>query len=264
MTSSNWPSYLRPNQPVPAETMRYIMLGWLGGLALLWIFSPFTFLPQPADVILALEDLWSNENLGQQLLTSFTLNLEALLTSLVLSLGLSYAATLPVCRPVIMAVGKLRFLSMVGLSFAFTVMTSSGHGLKLAMLTFSITVFFVTGMADVISQIPQEQYDLARTLRMGDWEVLWEVVILGTADQAWVVLRQNAAIGWMMLSMIESMERSEGGIGALLATSDKYMHLAAVMGIQIMVLGMGLGQDYSLAWLRGVCCPYADLGRKRG
>lgn len=30
------------------------------------------------------------------------------------------------------------------------------------------------------------------------------------------------------------------------------------------VLGMGLGQDYSLAWLRGVCCPYADLGRKRG
>lgn len=119
-------------------------------------------------------------------------------------------------------------------------------------------------MMDVISQIPQEQYDLARTLRMGDWEVLWEVVVRGTQDQAWVVLRQNAAIGWLSLSMIEAMERSEGGIGALLATQDKYMHLSAVMAIQILVLAMGLGQDYSLGWLRTTLCPYADLARKRG
>jgi NitT/TauT family transport system permease protein len=228
------------------------------------MFSPFPFLPQPAEVWAAIGDLWLNSNLGQQLLTSFTLNLEALLTASVISLGLSYAATLPLLRPMVVAVGKLRFLSMVGLSFAFTVMTSSGHALKVSMLTFSITVFFVTGMADVIAAVPAEQYDLARTLRMGDWEVVWEVVIRGTESEAWVVLRQNAAIGWMMLSFVEAMERSEGGIGAMLATQDKYFHMAAIMAIQLIVLGMGLGQDWSLVWLRRVTCPWADLSRKRG
>lgn len=260
----NLPSYLRPNQPVPAETMRYIMLGWLGGLGLLWLFSPFVFLPRPQEVWQAGEDLWQNYNLAEQLMVSFVLNIEAIVGSCIVTLALAYLSTMGIFRPVIAVLGKLRFLSMAGLSFVFVVMTSSGHSLKLSMLVFTITVFFLTSMMDVISQIPQEQYDLARTLRMGDWEVLWEVVIRGTQDQAWVVLRQNAAIGWIMLSFVEAMERSEGGIGALLATSDKYMHLAAVMAIQLMVLGMGLGQDYSLAWLRQVCCPYADLGRKRG
>lgn len=257
----NW---FRPNQPITEENMLYIKLGWVAGLILLWIMSPFPFLPQPGEVFSALGDLWTNSNLGQNLLTSFTLNIEAIVLSLGLSLVLAYASSCAVLRPAIQMFGKLRFLSMVGLSFAFTVMTSSGHQLKLAMLVFTISVFFATGMADVIASIPKEQYDLAKTLRMSDWEALYEVVILGTADQAWVVLRQNAAIGWMMLSFVESMERSEGGIGAMLATQDKYFHMASIMGIQILVLGMGLGQDYSLAWLRTVICPYADMTRRRG
>jgi NitT/TauT family transport system permease protein len=259
----NWKRWLTPNQSVDRETRQYIIGGWAVATGLLWLFSPFAFLPTPGEVFTALGDLWANYNLGNQLLVSFTLNLQAIGLSCVLSLALAYLSTMPLFRPTVLAIGKLRFLSMVGLSFAFTMMTSSGHALKLSMLMFTISVFFVTGMVDVIATIPQEQYDLARTLRMNEWEVLWEVVILGTADEAFVVLRQNAAIGWMMLSFVESMERSEGGIGALLATQDKYFHMAAIMGVQLLVLGMGLGQDYSLAWFRNLCCPYADLTRKR-
>lgn len=258
------PVFLLPNQPVSGDDLRNIALGWTAAFLLLWFFSPFKFLPTPAEVLEAGGDLWTNYNLGQQLLTSFTLNLQALVVSYIISLALAYAGTLGLFRVLIVAVGKLRFLSMVGLSFAFTLMTHSGHELKLAMLVFAISVFFVTGMSDVIASIPQEQYDLAKTLKMGPWQQLYEVVILGTADQAFVVVRQNAAIGWLLLSMVESMERSEGGIGALLATQDKYFHMAAIMAIQILVLGMGLGQDYSLAYLRKFFCPYADLTRSRG
>ena len=51
---------------------------------------------------------------------------------------------------------------------------------------------------------------------MGEWRVVWEVVILGTIDKAFEVFRQNAEIGWMMLTMVESMYRQGGGIGRLL------------------------------------------------
>src|SRR5208282_5435271 len=147
-------------------------------------------------------------------------------------------------RAVVTALSKLRFLSMVGLSFFFTSATHNQHQEKISMLVFSISVFFVTGMADVIESIPKEQYDLARTLRMGPWRTVWEVVVLGQIDKAFDVLRQNAAIGWMMLTMIESMVRSEGGIGAVLSNANKHFYLNAIMAIQLVILLTGLAQDY--------------------
>ena len=258
------PQLLTPNQPVSQAQTQTILWVWVAGFLALWLVSPFPFLPTPGEVLAALLDLWQNYSLGDQLLTSFTLNVEAVGLASLLSLVLAYCSTIPAFRPVVEAWGKLRFLSMIGLVFAFTMMTHSGHALKLAILVFVVSVFFVTGMTDVILAIPKEQYDLARTLRMSEWQVLWEVVVLGTAAEGFVVLRQNAAMSWLTISFVESIERSEGGVGALLATQDKYFHVAAIMAIQLLVLTLGLGQDWALGWLRGVCCPYADLTRRRG
>jgi NitT/TauT family transport system permease protein len=258
------PDYLRPSRPAPRDLLHLFALGWLAAAGALWLLSPFPFLPQPGEVLSSLLDLWQTENLGQNLLTSFTLNLEAIALASLLSLFLAYLSTFALFSPLVAAWGKLRFLSMYGLVFFFTMLTSSGHALKLSMLVFGVSVFFTISMADVISAIPQEKFDLARTLRMGDWEVLWEVVVLGTAAEGFVVLRQNAAMALILLGFVESIERSEGGIGALLATSDKYFHMAAIMAIQLLVLIYGLGQDCFIAWLRITLCPYADLTRRRG
>src|SRR6185503_21144761 len=126
---------------------------------------------------------------------------------------------------------------------------------KVALLVFGMTVFFVTSMADVVAAIPKENFDHARTLRMGEWRVVWEVVVRGTGDKAMELLRQNAAIGWMMLTMVEGISRSEGGIGAMLLNQNKHFHLAEVFAIQIMILLIGLFQDYALGWLRRVLFP---------
>jgi NitT/TauT family transport system permease protein len=152
---------------------------------------------------------------------------------------------------------------MVGLSFFFTLASKNGHELKLYLLVFSVSVFFITSMADVLNAIPKVQFDLARTLRMGEWRVVWEVIILGQADKVFDVLRQNAAVGWMMLTMVEGMSRSEGGIGALLLNQNKHFHLSAVMAIQMTILVLGLIQDYIIGFLKELFCPYATLALER-
>jgi NitT/TauT family transport system permease protein len=124
-------------------------------------------------------------------------------------------------------------------------------------------VFFVTSMASVVATIPKEQFDHARTLRMGEWRVVWEVVILGTAVQAFDVLRQNAAIGWMMLTMVEGIVKSEGGIGVALLNQQKYTNYAGVYAIQLLILAVGILQDYGIVALRKFVCPYADLTLER-
>ena len=88
---------------------------------------------------------------------------------------------------------------------------------------------------------------------------MWEVIILGKMDKAFEILRQNFAMGFMMLSMVEVLSKSEGGIGVMLANQSKFFALASIFAIQISVFGMGIGLDWSFGMLRRLLFPYASL-----
>jgi len=98
---------------------------------------------------------------------------------------------------------------------------------------------------------------------MSEWRTVWEVVILGTADKAFEVLRQNAAMGWMLLTLVESIVRSEGGVGLLLDNLSKHMLLAEVYGVQLVIILVAIAQDFVINSLRRMACPYADLTLER-
>jgi NitT/TauT family transport system permease protein len=249
---------LSPNQAVSKRVLRTLVIGQIVIFVLYWAFLTPAVIPKPAEVLESLKELWGN-GLVMELITSLSLYAEALLCATVFSMLLAYASTIAFFKPVANFWAKLRFLGLVGLPFLFTLYVQGAHNLKLALLTFSISVFMITSMLDVVDLIPKEKYDLARTLRMNEWQVLWEVVILGRIDVCFDVIRQNAAIGWMMLPMIEGLFRSEGGIGVLLDTQSKYFKLSEVAALQIAILMLGLGQDYLIGVIKGWTCPYANL-----
>ena len=252
-------SAFSPNRVISRAAFRFIIVFQIAVLLLVWATSTYVFLPKPIDVWRAFVDLWNNEGLGQELIVSFLLNVQAMAWATVISLGLAYLTVVPVFQPIAHAVSKGRFLGMVGLTFFFTVIFASGHRLKVSLLVFGVAVFFVTSMIDVVAQVPKEKFDLARTLRMGEWRVVWEVIVLGRADAAFDAMRQNAAMGWMMLTMVEGISRSEGGIGALLLNQNKHFRLEAVFAIQIAILLIGLFQDYALGLAKKFLFPYANL-----
>lgn len=252
-----------PNRAVSPATTAAIIAVEAALALLIWWNSPFKVLPRPDEVIRGLRDLWMTQGLGPELWSSARLNAEALAWSTLISLGLSYLTVLPVFRPVVAAISKGRFLSLVGFTLVFTLVVGGGHALKVTLLVFGMTVFYVTSMAAVIAQIPKGDFDHARTLQFGEWRVVWEVVILGTIDKAFEVLRQNAAIGWMMLTMVEGISRAEGGVGAMLLNQSKHFHLAEVFAIQLVILLTGLLFDYAIGAARRLVCPYADLNLER-
>lgn len=252
-----------PNRAVSPAAMKLLVMGQAAAALVFWWLSPIQVLPNPAEVATALRRLWLEEGLGRELITSFSLNLQALAWTVVISLLLSYLTVVPFFRPITAAASKGRFLGLIGLTFVFTLLLGGGRPLKLALLVFGMTVFFVTSMADVVASIPKDAFDHARTLRMGEWRAVWEVVVLGTKDKAVEVLRQNAAIGWMMLTMVEGISRSEGGVGAMLLNQNKHFHLAEVFAIQILILVVGVLQDYAIGWLKRLVAPYAELTLER-
>lgn len=253
----------RPNRLVSPGTMRLVVVFQLVVFLIVWTFSPYKVLPNPDEVFSAFQTLWLKDGLAQELMSSVTLNVEALAITSVISIGLAYLTVLPFFRPIVAALSKMRFLSMVGFTLVFTMMVGGGHRLKLALLVFGMAVFFLTSMASVVESIPQARFDYARTLRMKEWRVVWEVVVLGTVDQAFEVMRQNAAMGWLMLTLVEGINRSEGGIGAMLLNYQKHFGLESIFAIQILILVIGLLQDFLIGLARSIVCPYADLTRER-
>jgi NitT/TauT family transport system permease protein len=251
-----------PNRPVSPTVIKILIIGQALVALLVWWTMPISVLPRPNEVFAALSTLWMR-GLGRELITSLLLNVQAIAWTLLISLALSYLTVLPFFRPIAAAVSKGRFLGLIGLTLIFTITLGGGHTLKLALLVFGMTVFFVTSMAAVILDLPKERFDHARSLGMSEWRVVWEVVILGTADEAFEVLRQNAAIGWMMLTMVEGISRAEGGIGAMLLNQNKHFHIAEVFAIQIVILAVGIAQDYAIGALRSLFCPYAVLTLER-
>jgi NitT/TauT family transport system permease protein len=258
-----WLNALLPNRAVSANTMRIIVAFEVLIFVLIWLNSPFDALPRPGEVFQAFGNLWRNQGLGREMITSFSLNLRALAISSAIALGLGYLTVIPVFRPITAALSKGRFLSLAGFTFIFTLMVGGGAPLKTSLMVLGISVFYITSMASVIAAIPKAEFDHARTLRMSEWRVVWEVVVLGTMDKALEVLRQNAAIGWMMLTMVEGIARSEGGVGAMLLNQQKYFRLPEVFAIQIAILLVGLGQDWFIGFVRNLLCPYANLTLER-
>ena len=252
-----------PNRAISMSSLYLVAAIEAAIFLALWVLSPYKVLPTPPEVLRALSNLWMNQGLGRELAISFGLNVQALLWSSLFSLGLAYLTVIPVFRPLVTAISKGRFLSLAGFTFIFTLMMSGGHALKLSLLVFAITVFYVTSMASVIAAIPRGEFEHARTLRMSEWRTVWEVVILGTAEKAFEVLRQNAAMGWMMLTLVEGIVRSGGGIGAMLLAESKHFLLAEVFAIQLVILVVGLFQDFAISLVRRMACPYADLTLER-
>src|SRR5262249_30887856 len=236
-------------------------LAWIGLGLLLWFLSPWATLPTPPEVWGALGSLWWEHGMGPELFTTLRLILHALALTVVISLALSYATVIAALRPLVGAVSKLRFLGITGLVVPFTLFTGGGYALKVALLTFSMVTFYVTAMAQVVMEIPREQFDHMRVLGASELRILWEVVIRGTLDKALDILRQILAIGWAMITMVEGISRAEGGLGAMILNQNKHFRLAEVYAILLIILLIGMILDYAMAVVTNILCPHAAMER---
>lgn len=234
-------------------------LVWAIAGLVVWTVGTNYSLPSLSEIPTAWATLVKDEGLLHELWVSVTLNAEAVTLSAALSTCLAYLTVDKFWNVPGYALSTLRFSGLTGFVVIFTRFFGGGHALKVALLVFSMSTFFVTSMIDIVASTTRDELDHARTLKMSRWRSILEVVVLGKADQAFDALRQNAAQGWMMLTMIEGLVRFEGGVGVIMLNESKYRNLAAVFAAIITITLVGIIQDQTIAWLKNICCPHAKL-----
>ena len=219
---------LRPfARPAPATALVLVLVELALGLALWHALSGGLF-PSPFRVLERVFELVTSQNFWENAFTSLWLTAKGMFVAILIAVAISYASLIPLFKPIADLVVKLRYLTITGLIFLFMMAGGTGADLKMNLLLFGIVPFFVTSMLSVIADIPQAEYDLCRTLRMGPWRTLFEAVVLGRLDYLFVVIQANFAIAWMMITAVEGQCMSEGGLGTLMIKSNKYLDLATI------------------------------------
>ena len=231
-----------------------------GALAIgIWFVTSHGLIPGPLKVMSAMGRLATSRDLAENLVASLLLTLQGMFYSILIALVISYLYLIPFFKPLTAFIVKCRYLTLTGLIFLFTLLTSNGHELKIWLLVFGIVPFFVTSLVNIIDHIDTQEFELCKTLKMSNWRALLEIVVIGRLDQVFEVMRQNFAIAWMMITMVEGLSMSEGGLGTMLIKSNKYVDLAAVFAILLIIFALGIICDYILGLLRMWLFPYTQI-----
>ncbi|MEO6229396.1 MAG: ABC transporter permease subunit [Ferruginibacter sp.] len=252
-------SFFEPFGIVSKSKMLILVFAQIVLVLTVWQWMGGGLIPSPGKIGLRIMEIVKSGDFWDNFFMSLSLTLKGMFIALCIALIISYISLIPFFKPLAKFVIKCRYLTLTGLIFLFTLLTSDGSQLKLSLLLFGIVPFFVTSFLSVIDGIDKQEFELCATLGMNKWRMLWEVIIVGRLDQVFEVMRQNFAIAWMMITMVEGLSMSEGGLGAMLIKSNKYIDLSTVFAILVIIFLIGVCFDYVLGALRYWLFPYTKI-----
>ena len=253
--------WFRPFETVNGNQRLMIAGIWVILLVGIWIIASTGskhLFPTPSQVWEGFLSLY-NEGLVVHIVSSLALCLQAAGLSIIVSLILVYVSPLPALRPIAVALSKIRYLPLTGITFYLAILVSNARTMQVSVLFIFMSLYFITSLLAVLKDIPAEEIDHARSLKCNRWEVLWEVVVKGRLDYALEVLRQNLAIIWMMLVTVESILVAAGGLGVLIKNSDKFMNHGRIVALQLVILLVGLLLDWILNVSRKAIFKYSSF-----
>jgi ABC-type nitrate/sulfonate/bicarbonate transport system permease component len=213
-------------------------------------------IPAPSDVMKSLLDLLSSSDFYDNFFSSLFFTIKAMGLAICITTVIVYLSTIPFFKPLAFFISKCRYLTLTGLVFLFTMLTSNVAEVKMSSLIFGIVPYFVTSFLSIIENIPRQEIDKSYVNRRNSWETLYEVIIKGKLDLLFEVMRQNFAISWMMITTVEAYDMSDGGIGVMLLKSNKHLDLGPVFAMLFVILITGVLFDWGLGKLRLVFFEY--------
>lgn len=246
-------------------TRSNLMLIWVALAIGFWFINPIESLPTPPEVLDAFRKAWAEPGASGLVYNTYItlkLNVVGLFYSSVISLIVAYLSVIPVFQPFNKMVQWLRYIPIVGFNLVFLTLFAIGWPMKVAMLTTGMTFFLVTSMTGVIASIPRMKYELAKVLGYNDWQLFYSVIVRPTMPQMIDMIAQNAAIGWVMITAIETYNRTEGGIGAQIYAYSSTNNLPAVYAYLIIIGVIAVAEDWAFALSKRVLFPYSLIAER--
>jgi ABC-type nitrate/sulfonate/bicarbonate transport system permease component len=239
-----------PFEYIDGKVLKAVAAFQLLLLVFAWMFlvPEKSLFPKLPSVLAAWGDLWNN-GLFYHLYKTLSLCLLATIISILFSCAVSYSSVIPFFKPISNFFTSLRYNPIQGFTLFLTTATGGGRTLQVVLLVIFMSFYFITALKSVVDAIPEEDYYRRKAMKMNRWQILWKVVIKDRADYLIDVIRQNLSITFMMIVSVEAMDKSQGGLGALLVDTNRALNFPKIFALQLTILLIGITLDALLNFI---------------
>lgn len=257
----SWEDIFTPFGIVNKKTKSIILTIQLVFLVILLQLYHGSLIPAPLDIFNTLVGFISSLSFLDDFLATFMFVMKGMFYAMIITMILTYAHPIVFFTPFVEFITKCRYLTFSTVLIIFTIFIQGGNlsDLKMILLLFGTVPFFVNSFVEetAINQgTPQYHLNKAYVNQLNRWQSLWEVIVVGKLDRLFVVVKQNFAIAWAVVTTVEANAMNEGGIGTIISKSNKHMLIGELIAIAIIVLVIGVFFDYLYGFLRYALFPY--------
>lgn len=219
-------------------------------------------IPAPLDIF---KTFWNyisgSDGFYDDFFATFMFVFRGMLYAMILTMTLTYLRPIAFFTYIVDFVTKCRYLTLSTVLIMFTMMVKGGNlsDLKMILLLFGTVPFFVNSFVEetaIGKGTPEYHLNKAFVNKMGKWEALYRVIIVGKLDRLFLVVKANFAIAWAVITTVESNAMNEGGIGTIISKSNKHMVIGELIAIALLVLCIGVLFDALYGWARWGAFPF--------
>lgn len=247
---------------VNRKTSIYLMIGGVIFIILIWhllsLIIPSLLFASPLDTMKALPELFQKDRLVKNLAYSIRLNLMGYLEAIAISIPLGYVLGLwPLFREAFSRqIVAIRFLALTALVGVFITWFGIGDTMKVHFLALGIVVFLLPATKDEIEKTPVVYVDAIRTLGASPWQEIRYVHIPIVMSRLFSQIISLVSLSWTYIIIVEVVNSSAGGIGALSYIASRQGRVDKVFCILLLIIIIGILQDFLFKYLDKLFFPH--------
>ena len=202
-------------------------------------------LPPPERVLTAFKTIYLEKALVQNTLISIKLNVLGYIEAVLIAVPLGFLIGLfPFFRGIFMRhVTVLRFLPLTAVLGLMILWFGIGIMMKVQFLALGILVYLLPVVVQRIDEVQKVYIYTVRTLGASKWQEITSVYIPDVISRLSDDIRVLVAISWTYIIITEVINKSQGGVGAMIYTAQRTSKVDQAFAILLVILTVGFTQD---------------------
>lgn len=202
------------------------------------------FLPAPGDVLAALKYLHFEQALVRSAIASFLRVTAGFAVSAAIAypLGLLLGAFPRLKSLLFPVLAPLRYLPIAGIVPLTILWFQISETQKIAALFLGSFFYLLAGVVEAVELVEETYLQTAYTLGANTRQVVFRVLVPGSAPAVFEAFRVMYGIGWTYILVAEAVA-AEYGLGALTITAQRRAHTDQVFALILVILLIGYASD---------------------
>lgn len=217
-------------------------------------------LPSPWKVLIAFQELYTQDLLAYNAMSSIQLNLHGYMKAILFCIPIGFIIGLfPLFKELTERyVNALRYIPLTAVTGLFIAWYGIEYNMKVQFLAFGIIVYLLPVVVQRIVEVEKVYHQTAYTLGASKWQIIKSVYFPSVISRVSDDIRVLTAISWTYIIVAE-MVNNQGGIGGLIFTAARQSRLDKVFAILIVIIIIGFIQDKIFQWLDKKLFPYKHI-----